>query len=196
VNLRKYSWVALGLALACSRTPSSQHESPPEPTFPVDVQRLVARPISYQVSSVGSLEAFENVQIAARVAGVVDRVHFKEGESVKRGALLVEIETARFALGVASSEATLTRAEATRAEAAREVERSRKLVAEGVGVGVDTSTWESKLSTALADVAQAKAALGLARLNLRDAMVRAAISTRDCRPFASPRAEALHRDRV
>src|SRR6218665_2942913 len=53
--------------------------------FPVEVEAVEARDVEYVVSAVGSVEAFEQVQITARVAGVVERVRFMEGQSVKQG---------------------------------------------------------------------------------------------------------------
>jgi multidrug efflux system membrane fusion protein len=46
--------------------------------FPVDVEKVQVRALVYSVTAVGSIEAFEKVQVTARVAGVVDRVLFSE----------------------------------------------------------------------------------------------------------------------
>src|SRR5690349_9801901 len=59
--------------------------------FPVEVEPVAARDVEYAISAVGSVEAFEQVQITARVAGVVEQVRFLEGQSVKKGQVLAEI---------------------------------------------------------------------------------------------------------
>ncbi|HEX6764527.1 MAG TPA: efflux RND transporter periplasmic adaptor subunit, partial [Polyangiaceae bacterium] len=102
--------------------------------------------------------------------------NFKEGDSVKEGALLAEIEPQRFQLAVASAQATLERVQAAKAEGERELERAQKLAAEGVASTGEVSTWQTKLATARAAESEAKAALGVASLNLRDARIKAPLA--------------------
>ncbi len=52
--------------------------------YPVDVAKLVSRKMQYSVDSPGSIEAFQQVQITARVAGAVDKVTFAEGQRSSR----------------------------------------------------------------------------------------------------------------
>jgi membrane fusion protein (multidrug efflux system)/multidrug efflux system membrane fusion protein len=164
-------------AVGCSRSRATQEQPQRrEMAFAVEVRRLEPRRVDYRVSAVGSVEAFENVQITARVSGAVEGVHFKEGDKLKKGAPLAEIEPQRYALAAASARASVQRAEAGASEAQRELERAEKLRAEGVASSVEVSTWQTKLATAQAEVAQSKAALGVAELNLRDARVRAPIN--------------------
>jgi len=56
--------------------------------FPVDVEQVPVRSLVYTVSAVGSVEAFEKVQVTARVSGAVDRVLFSEGEYAAAGQTL------------------------------------------------------------------------------------------------------------
>jgi multidrug efflux system membrane fusion protein len=176
--------VSLGCALAlaaagCSRSKATREQQgarPAEVVFPVELKPVEPHRIEYRVSAVGSVEAFENVQVTARVAGVLERLHFKEGDAVKQGALLAEIEPQRFQLAVASAQATLERAKATKAEAERELERAQKLAAEGISTGIEVNTWQTKLVTAQAQEAEARAAHGMAALNLRDARLKAPLS--------------------
>lgn len=141
--------------------------------FPVEVRPVVARRVEYRVTAVGAIDAFENVQVTARVAGVLERMHFKEGETVKEGALLAEIEPQRFQLAVSSAQASLASTQAGKAEAERELERAQKLAAEGLSTGAEVATWQTKLATAQAQESSARSALSLAQLNLRDARLRA-----------------------
>ena len=53
-----------------------------EVRFPVETAKVAARNVEYSVRAVGSIEAFEEVAVTARVAGVVERVRFREGDSV------------------------------------------------------------------------------------------------------------------
>jgi multidrug efflux system membrane fusion protein len=162
--------------LGCSRnnaTKEQQARRPGEMVFPVEVRPVAAHRVEYRVTAVGSIEAFENVQVTARVAGVLERLHFKEGDDVKEGALLAEIEPQRFQLALSSAQAALGSVQAAKAEAERELERAQKLAAEGLSTGAELNTWQTKLATAQAQESAAKASVALAALNLRDARLRA-----------------------
>jgi multidrug efflux system membrane fusion protein len=165
--------------VGCSRTNATgeqQARRPTEMVFPVEVKPVVPRRVEYRVTAVGAVEAFENVQVTARVAGVLERLHFKEGDGVKEGALLAEIEPERFQLAVSSARAALASTQAARLEAERELDRAQKLAVEGLSTGAEVNTWQTKLATAQAQEAAAKANLAVAALNLRDARLRAPLT--------------------
>ncbi len=146
--------------------------------FPVEVQAVVTQPVVYTVSAVGSVEAFEVVQVTARVAGVVERVRFSEGVNMGAGAALVDIEPDRYRLAVESARATLAKAEAAKRDAEAGLTRRETAVEKNPGLipGEEIETWRTKSLAATADVEQARAALRQAELNLRDALVRAPVS--------------------
>ena len=116
---RKPSWIlrprvlmvaavlALGLGVVAGKrgcsgdsAPAAARGGPARMAFPVEVAPVAARNVEYTVTAVGSVEAFERVQVTARVAGVVERVRFREGEQVEAGQVLVEIEPERYRLAV------------------------------------------------------------------------------------------------
>jgi multidrug efflux system membrane fusion protein len=78
--------------------------------YSVEVETIVPRRIDYKVNASGSVEAFEVVQVTARVAGSVERVLFREGQEVEAEQVLVEIEPARFKLMVDAADAAASRA--------------------------------------------------------------------------------------
>jgi multidrug efflux system membrane fusion protein len=143
--------------------------------FPVEVAPVEARDVEYVVAAVGSVEAFEQVQITARVAGVVEQVRFMEGQSVKKGEVLAEIEPTRYSIAVRSAQAALEKAQAARAEA--EAAAGRRTAANEERPGLlpaeQLDTAQARARTAAADASAAKAALDQAELNLRDAYVKA-----------------------
>ncbi len=143
--------------------------------FPVEVAPVESRDVEYVVSAVGSVEAFEQVQITARVAGVVEQVRFMEGQTVKKGQVLAEIEPTRYSIAVRSAQAALEKAQAARAEA--EAAAGRRTAANEERPGLlpaeQLDTAQARARTAAADASAAKAALDQAELNLRDAYVKA-----------------------
>jgi multidrug efflux system membrane fusion protein len=146
--------------------------------FPVEVAKVATRGGDFVVNSVGSVEAFEIVQVTARVIGAIQKVRFKEGDIVKAGDTLAEIEPERFALAAKSAEAALAKAKATRREA--EAGLARRIDIQGRNPGFVSSeeldNWQTQALSAAADSARAEADLELARLNQRDAYVPAPVS--------------------
>jgi multidrug efflux system membrane fusion protein len=146
--------------------------------FPVDVEKVQVRSLVYTVSAVGSVEAFEKVQVTARVPGAVDRVRFSEGEFAAAGQTLVEIETERYRLAVESAQASFEKAEASKADAEAGLKRRETVQTQNPGLipGEEVETWRTRVLTAASDVAEKRSALNEAKLNLSDAFVKAPIS--------------------
>jgi membrane fusion protein, multidrug efflux system len=146
--------------------------------FPVEVRPVESRNVEYSITAVGSLDAFERVAVTARVAGAVERVNFREGQAVRAGQPLVEIEPQRYKLFVDAAEATLNKALASKSEAEAGYARRQEANSKNPGLirGEEIETWRTKVQTAAAEVTQAQAAVAQAKLNLRDAFVRAPVS--------------------
>ena len=146
--------------------------------FPVEVRPVESRKVEYTVTAVGSLEAFEQVAVTSRVAGAIERVSFAEGQIVGTNQPLVEIEPERYRLAVSAAEATLQRRVAEKAEAEAGFARRQSANEKNPGLvrAEEVETWRTRVQTAAAEVAQAQAALAQAKLNLRDAFVRAPVS--------------------
>jgi multidrug efflux system membrane fusion protein len=146
--------------------------------FPVEVAEIEAQRVEYTVKAVGSIEPNERVQVTARVAGVVERVRFREGDAVTTGRVLVEIEPQRYRVAVASAQAALAHAETSKTDAEASLARREQAVAQHPGLipGEEVEGFRTKGNLAAAEAAQARAALEQAQLNLRDALLRAPIA--------------------
>lgn len=145
--------------------------------FPVEVAEVGSARVEYSVQAVGSVEAFERVSVTARVAGVVERVRFEEGDAVTPERVLAEIEPERFRLALDAANADLAKAEAARAQARLGLERRQAVNQKNPDLvrAEEVDAWRTQLAAAEADVARARAAAALAELNLRDAFVRAPV---------------------
>ena len=146
--------------------------------FPVEVAPVELRTMVYSVSAVGSVDAFEKVQVTSRVPGVVDRVLFAEGSTAAVDQVLVEVSPERYRLAVESAQATYEKALAAKADAEAGLKRREQVITQTPGLipGEEVETWRTKVLLAASDVALAKAALDQAKLNLHDAYVRAPFS--------------------
>jgi multidrug efflux system membrane fusion protein len=167
---------ALG-AHGCSRADSAlkQPKAINRVQYPVEVAPVVLRHVRYNVMAPGSIEAFQQVQITARVAGAVDRVAFAEGALVKQGDLLVVIEGERYEVAVGQAKAALAKAQANEKAAEAEFARRQGAVSEHPGLvpGTEISSYETAVATSKADVDAATQSLRIAEINRRDASVRA-----------------------
>jgi membrane fusion protein, multidrug efflux system len=142
--------------------------------YPVEIASVEVKPQDFVVTAPGVLEAFERVQITARVSGVIDKVNFTEGEEVKTGHVLAYIDSRRYQLAVSSARAAVEKAEATQADIGRGLERREGASRENPGLipGEEIEGYQTKLRTAKADVDQAREALKTAQLNLSDSSVK------------------------
>jgi len=146
--------------------------------YPVDVAPLENRPMRYTVTAPGSIEAFQQVQITARVSGAVDKVAFTEGEAVKEGQALVKVESERYQVALDMAKAQLSKAQASAREAQDQVKRRQAASAQNPGLipGEELAAYQTQATTAQADVAAAQQSVRVAELNLRDSTVRAPIA--------------------
>ena len=174
---------ALLLTAACSKDgkgagpPGAVGAAKKPLAFPVQVEPVQVREVEYSVTAVGSVEAFERVQITARVAGAVDTVRFVEGQQVKAGELLVEIDPRRYALMVRGAKAALAKVAAGKAEADAALARREQVqqTSPGLITPEELAGFKSRAATVAADLASAQVALEQAELNLGDAYVRAPV---------------------
>jgi RND family efflux transporter MFP subunit len=112
------------------------------------------------------------------VSGFIDKIHFRDGENVKAGALLFTIDPRPFELALDSARAEVARANAQVELAATEVERARPLVRSGAVTERDFDQRAANLSVARAALQAAQAATKNAELNLEWTKVTAPIDGR------------------
>jgi membrane fusion protein, multidrug efflux system len=172
-------WIAIALMASCSKpsdAPTAKRGAKLE--YPVDVATLEPRQMQYAVTAPGSIDAFQQVQITARVAGAVDKVGFVEGQVVKAGDVLVAIESERYTIAVAQASSALLKAQATQKAAEAALERRLTATKDSPGLipGEEIEQKQTTVDTAKADVESARQALRIANLNLRDSSVRAPIA--------------------
>ncbi len=147
------------------------------PSFPVEVYAVESKRIEYSIAAPGTLAAVERVQITARVSGGVDKVAFVEGQKVKKGDVLVVIDSERYQAAVSAANANVDKAKAAQADAEAMVKRREKATEKTPGLipGEEIDSLRTKVLTAKADLSLALANLRAAQLNMRDSSVRAAM---------------------
>lgn len=176
---RRFWPLLLALGAACDHGGGDEKSGPRGPRpFPVETSPVATRPAAFTIAAVGSVVAFEEIQVTSRVTGVVDKVRFRDGQPVKPGQVLVEIDPQRFQIAVRTAEAALARAKATQNEAQAGLTRREDATRNNPGLipGEEVESWRTRVSTAGAEIAAARAALDRARLDLRDAYVKAPVA--------------------
>lgn len=148
------------------------------PAVPVSVATVEAREIVPWAEFSGRLEAIERVELRSRVAGVVEAVHFREGNLVKQGDLLVSIDQAPYLADLQRAEAQVQGAKARVALAESENERGQQLQATRNLSQRDVDTRVNNFREAQANLQVAEAARRAAQLNLDYTQIRAPISGR------------------
>jgi HlyD family secretion protein len=141
------------------------------------------------VAATGNLSAVTTVQVGTQVSGTIQKLSADYNSRVKKGQAIAEIDPALFNAAVdqaqgnaVNAEANLQKARATLTDAERTVQRSKKLLADGIISQGDYDTAETALLVATASlkaaegsVAQTRGALLQARTNLRYSIIRSPV---------------------
>jgi membrane fusion protein, multidrug efflux system len=144
----------------------------------VSVAPAIQRDIEDSDEFTGRLEATETVEIRARVGGTLDRVHFREGQTVKRGDLLFTIDARPFQAELARAEAQLAGVRSRSDLSKTEFTRAQKLLEMRAISQQEFDQLQSGTRTSDADIKAAQAAVQSARLNIEYSRIRAPIGGR------------------
>jgi multidrug efflux system membrane fusion protein len=161
------------LVAACAKK-----QAPPPPKAPVSVGQAERRAIPYQIAATGTVEPMHTVEVTAQVGGLLQAVHFNEGDEVREGQILFEIDPRPYQAALLQSEANLSRDLSQLANAAREAERAHQLASGGMGTAEESQSKAAARDALASTVRADSAALTVARLNVEYATVRAPISGR------------------
>ncbi|MBI4294198.1 MAG: efflux RND transporter periplasmic adaptor subunit [Betaproteobacteria bacterium] len=145
------------------------------PAMPVTVKRLEPRRVPIVLDAVGQAEGSREIEIRARVSGILERRLYTEGAPVNAGQTLFVIDRAPFEIAVAQARAALSQERAKQEQAQREAERLKSL-AQARAISqreYDEAVSAAKQSSAAIEGAQAR--LAEAQLNLSYTNVKAPI---------------------
>ena len=147
----------------------------PVDSAPVRVVQVVRRDMAVVEHSLGTVVANTTVNVTSRVQGMVDSAAFKEGQFVKKGDLLFQIDPRGFQAAYEQARAVLARDTASLANALRDRDRYLALAQQGAISDQQRSTTQTNADVMAATVAADKAALELAALNLDYSRIRSPV---------------------
>ncbi len=144
----------------------------------IKVAAAERKEVPIQLLAVGTVEAYATVSIKSRVDGQLVAVHFREGEDVKKGAMLFTIDPRPYEAAVKEARARLERDAALADKAERDARRYAELVAKNYVSSDKFEQFRANAEALRAKVAADHAALERAQLNLEYCFIKSPMSGR------------------
>jgi multidrug efflux system membrane fusion protein len=145
-------------------------------TVPVTVAPVVAKTMPVRLFAIGNVEPFTTVSIKARVDGELLSVKFKEGDEVRQGAVLFQIDSRPFAAMLRQAEANLLKDKALLDRATEQEKRYKDLLAKNF---ISPDAYEqvrTNAATAEATVRGDEAAIETSKLSLEYCTIRSPVT--------------------
>jgi multidrug efflux system membrane fusion protein len=181
---------SLALAALLWGCAEKQVEAVKQQAAPVTVAQVVSKTVPVEIKAVGSVEAYSSIAVKTMVAGELQKVHFAEGQEVRKGGPLFTIDERPFRTALDQAEANLARDKAMlvqlEANLARDVAQAQyakaqagryaKLVEEGVISPEQSEQYDTEAKARFEAVEADKAALKTAQASIQadEAEVRSA----------------------
>jgi membrane fusion protein (multidrug efflux system) len=147
----------------------------PPAAVPVSAIEVAPQAVPVSFEAVGRTEGSRDVQVRARVAGIIEQQLYREGDAVKAGAPLFRIERAPYEIELAQARASLAQERARQELAQQETERLKGLADRRAISQKEADQAASSARQSAAAVQMAQARLRQAELNLSYTTVNAPI---------------------
>ncbi|GAB3717923.1 efflux RND transporter periplasmic adaptor subunit [Spirosoma flavus] len=164
----------VALLLSSLLTACSDHqEKKQEQVITLPVIQLTRQDATLDHDYASNLEAVQNVEIRARVAGYLDKILVDEGQPVHKGQLLFQLNLTEYKVEVDRVQSALESAVAEEQSAEVELDRVKLLVNKNVISPSELKLAKSKMATARSAINGAKAALNKAQFHVSLTSIRA-----------------------
>ena len=174
-SVRLLGVVAVCVALAaCDKPPEPGQQARPAPQ--VKVLTVQPRDIPFTLSFAAQTESSRQVNIVARVSGFLDRIDYREGELVKAGQLMFELDPKPFQAQLDAARGSLQSQQARFNTAQATLARVKPLAAQNALSQSDLDKAQGEYDAAKAAVYSAEAGVKEAELNLGYATIRSPLS--------------------
>lgn len=171
---------AISLLSACGGKPDAPagHGAPggAMPPMPVTVRIVQQQVVPVLIDAVGQAEGAKEVEVRARVGGVLQRRLYREGEPIRAGAPMFAVERAPFEIALAQARAALAQEQARVDQARREAARLKPLAEMQAISRREADDATSQVALAEAAIAAQQARVREAELNLSYTAIAAPIS--------------------
>ena len=164
---------ALSALSGCGDGKTNPGDAPPP--LPVSTLSLELKAVPLVFDAVGQTEGSREIEVRARVSGILEKRVYSEGESVKPGAVLFIIDRAPFEIALRQARATLGEEQARQEQASRDVARLRELAEERAIGQREYEQAQATYKQSTAAISGAEASVSEAQLNLSYTTVTAPI---------------------
>lgn len=171
--------VAVGAAaiVAFRYTPGSRAAAPREaPAVPVSVAKAVKMTVPVRLHAIGNVEPYTTVAVKARIDGQIVAVHFKEGDEVRQGQTLFEIDRRPFEAQLAQAQANLAKDRALLDHAKEQDKRYQDLLQQKFVSPDAYAQIKTNVETAAAQARADEAAIQAVQLQLSYCTIRSPIT--------------------
>ncbi|MBI5168676.1 MAG: efflux RND transporter periplasmic adaptor subunit [Candidatus Eisenbacteria bacterium] len=165
-------------ALTLAAGGCAEKSAPRAPRSSVTVAPAERRDMPVDLIASGTVDPIESASIGSQVGGMVTRIAFQEGDDVRAGQALVELDARPFRATLAQVTAALARDRAQAAVARAEAARAAQLHAQQLLSQADFDAKQAAAEALAAAVAADSAAVQRAKLDLEYATIRSPIAGR------------------
>ena len=156
----------------------STAKAQPPPAIPVTAGTAATRNVPVYVEGLGSVQAFNTVAVKTRVDGQITKVFFHEGQDVKAGDSLFQIDPRPFENALQQAQATKEKDEAQLESAKLDLDRATKLLVPGFQTRQGYDQQKATVGQLTAAVKADEAQIATAQLNVDYSLVRSPIDGR------------------
>ena len=187
---RRVGWGFGAVLAGCVGVISGCDRPAVKPPAPKPPEVLVSLPTTEEVTDyvefIGHVDAVQSVEVTARVTGYLKKVNFVDGDEVKEGDLLFEIDDRPYRAENDRSRSTLEQGKAHQARLARDHSRAEVLLSRNAIGREEYDRIQGDYAEAIAAVGVAQADVDKTQLNLEFTKVTAPISGRLSRRMVDP----------
>jgi RND family efflux transporter MFP subunit len=179
--------MALAVVMLASGAGCKGNEAPAPPPPPaVTVAQPLKEEIADYIDFTGNTAAIDSVKLVARVEGYLEKIHFKDGDIVRKGDLLFTIQQTQYQAQLLQAEAQVATAKADLWHASTEYKRYSALLTKGAAAATEVDRWHAQRDSAVASLDSAQAQVIIAKLNLGYTEVRAPFDGKIGRHLVDP----------
>jgi multidrug efflux system membrane fusion protein len=157
---------SFGIAFFVGGCTTKTVQTAPMLAAPVTVAKAGLKTVPIDLTAIGSADAYTSVSIKAQVNAVLEEVHIKEGQFVKKGGLLFTLDARPFQASLAQAQASLARDKAQAELNEVQARRYEELYKAGVAPKEQLDQMEANAAAQLAGVHADEAAVESAQLQL------------------------------